>query len=761
MLCSAYRWSDERIGENRFTTRTQLLLVLQPTHFESLVRCTVMQVAVQHRVQCPVAGCGAWKGNENRRSNPRWWYPVESNKHLLAGKLDQSLSTLPCNDHICPKCYLRFYKQWRQSTRNLLDELSTAALDNNEPGTPPPSSPSPQLPPPSPSSPPPTLPPPAPPPPPPSPPPPPPLPVEPVRRALSDITNLVNRSPRRISTTLARKQQTLSALAKATTSADKQAVLQKAGIPIRHSSKYISRYRKALEVNQAAESGEQRPLTARRLSGAGRPTVLTYEQELELRAWVMDQRRSKARSAVSEVMVRMEASRRWDIKASSPWVRSWMKRHGLTMRLRTTHKELTTERMIALKADYQNKCAIIFNTYPPKYIYNTDETSVYFDAPHNRTIDEVGARSVEIGHTDHWADRISISLCVNYAGELLPPLVLFRCHETKKMKKTGTFSERFIDSPKGGHKVPGVLMWITHKKVAWFDSELMCRWYETVYAGGLTYFGRSPSESVLFMDGCGAHHTEEVEKVAAGLGVRVETLPPNTTPILQPCDQYVNSLFKKYYQEEWREWYVTTGYQDATKKDNKHSNLRRAREQEVIKWIANATARLILSPLAIRRSWDCTLIVSKPHIMHMPPPVWNVLRLMMQHEEWRETLDSLNIVFSHHKSYGTKFNIPVTKRKRKQPGTERNEGETNGKEGKEEAAIGDGGIKEKVVVRVSGQRYPAEVDAAVVAAIKRRRVDSDRSTVKSVRKQRRQQVSQQPQPRQPERPFRIRQPWET
>ena len=147
--------------------------------------------------------------------------------------------------------------------------------------------------------------------------------------------------------------------------------------------------------------------------------------------------------------------------------------------------------------------------------------------------------------------------------------------------------------------------------------------------------------------------------------------------------------------------------------------------------------------------------------MHMPPPVWNVLRLVMQHEEWRETLDSLNIVFSHHKSYGTKFNIPVTKRKRKQPGTERNEGETNGKEGKEEAAIGDGGIKEKVVVRVSGQRYPAEVDAAVVAAIKRRRVDSDRSTVKSVRKQRRQQVSQQPQPRQPERPFRIRQPWET
>ena len=533
--------------------------------------------------RCPVIGCGVWKGNLSRRGgSDRRWYSVDSNRSLLDGHLDKTLAGQSCNDRICPNCYKRI-RRHAAAQRNLLDELSAAAFDD-KPDSPSPSPP----PPPQPPSPPPSLPPlpPSPPPPPPPPPlsmPPPatPPPNQSVRRVMSDITNTISRSPRRVSTTLGRKQQTLSALAKATTSADKQAVLQKAGIPIRHSSKYISRYRKALEVNQAAESGEQRPLTARRLSGAGRPTVLTYEQELELRAWVMDLRRSKA------------------------------------------------------------------------------------------------------------------------------------------------------------------------------------RWYETVYAGGLTYFGRSPSESVLFMDGCGAHHTEEVEKVAAGLGVRVETLPPNTTPILQPCDQYVNSLFKKYYQEEWREWYVTTGYQDATKKDNKHSNLRRAREQEVIKWIANATARLILSPLAIRRSWDCTLIVSKPHIMHMPPPVWNVLRLMMQHEEWRETLDSLNIVFSHHKSYGTKFNIPVTKRKRKQPGTERNEGETNGKEGKEEAAIGDGGIKEKVVVRVSGQRYPAEVDAAVVAAIKRRRVDSDRSTVKSVRKPRRQQVSQQPQPRQPERPFRIRQPWET
>ena len=58
---------------------------------------------------------------------------------------------------------------------------------------------------------------------------------------------------------------------------------------------------------------------------------------------------------------------------------------------------------------------------------------------------------------------------------------------------------------------------------------------------------------------CHATTTAECEDVAGRLGMQVECLPPNCTPILQPCDPYVNALFKQYYRDEWYEWYKQRG----------------------------------------------------------------------------------------------------------------------------------------------------------------------------------------------------------
>ena len=197
-----------------------------------------------------------------------------------------------------------------------------------------------------------------------------------------------------------------------------------------------------------------------------------------------------------------------------------------------------------------------------------DETAVYFDAPHNRTIDEIGARSVEIGHTEHYADRISIVLCVSCSGRMLPPLVIHTCNETKEYKKTGTFTIKHFDTPSGGEGVPAVEMWITHRSKGWLDSEMMCVWLKEVYRQGVAFYGNKTEGTVLFMDGCSAHHTEECEDMARRLGIRVERLPPNCTPVLQPCDQYVNALFKKYYHDEWDEWYRLRGSKQYTKAGN-------------------------------------------------------------------------------------------------------------------------------------------------------------------------------------------------
>ena len=86
-------------------------------------------------------------------------------------------------------------------------------------------------------------------------------------------------------------------------------MLCKAGIAPHNHGRYLTRYEQQLATNAASPKTEKQPQTAKRLSGGGRKTALTAEQEAELRAWVMEQRRSEARLAVSEKMVRMEAKR--------------------------------------------------------------------------------------------------------------------------------------------------------------------------------------------------------------------------------------------------------------------------------------------------------------------------------------------------------------------------------------------------------------------------------------------------------------------
>ena len=572
----------------------------------------------------------------------------------------------------------------------------------------------------------------------PPPPPPPPQPIDQSpRRVLSDITNI---SPsRRVTTSIARKERLLRSVSLATTAPEKAALFDKAGIAPHNRSKYLQRYKAAVEANKAADATQKQPLTAKRRSGGGRHAVLTEAQEKELRDWLMQLRRHGARVAVSEVMVRIEARRRFGIPATHKWVRGWMARQGLAMRRRTTYKEITTERMLAIKASYQLKSSVIFNSVQPQYIWNTDETSVFYDAPGSRTIDEKGARDVEIGHTGKYADRVSVVLCCSYNGDLLPPLVVHRCYETKKLTKSNTYRKRYISTPKGGDAVPGVEMWITHKKKAWLDTEMMVRWLEHVYADGVRFLKLKPADTVLFMDGCSAHHTAQAEDTARTLGIRVEVLPPNTTPFLQPCDQYVNALFKSYYHKEWEEWYMEKGYMDKSKPNEKYSNLRRAKEEDVNKWIANATAQLILTPRSVRRSWFDTLIAPIPHMMHLPPKLWHIITSFMQNDvitydtcrnehDWtsRDWLSTrARVAEMMQQQARIKFDLPATKRKRKQPPMEVVEQEESNEEVKEEAVVMEEEAKVSVVVRVGRKRYVAIVEHKVVSAIRWKRKCSD------------------------------------
>ena len=113
--------------------------------------------------------------------------------------------------------------------------------------------------------------------------------------------------------TLKTQQQLLPTV---TTPQDGTLLLCKAGIAPRNHGRYLTRYEQQLAITAVSPKRERQPQTAKRLSGAGRKTALTAQQEIELRVWVDGQRRCEARFAVSDWMVQREAWRRWGLSSN-------------------------------------------------------------------------------------------------------------------------------------------------------------------------------------------------------------------------------------------------------------------------------------------------------------------------------------------------------------------------------------------------------------------------------------------------------------
>ena len=391
---------------------------------------------------------------------------------------------------------------------------------------------------------------------------------------------------------------------------------------------------------------KRRPTSAKRLSGGGRKPALTAEQERWLRDWVLSLRRCDHHFAVAEIHIQLAARAKFGITAGDKWVQGFMKRQGFSMRLRTTAKEVTTQAMQEIGFHWRNKFAPVFMHQHPHLLLNMDETSMYLDAPSNRTVDEVGAKTIEIGTTHHYKSRLAVLLCIDFQGRMLTPLVVYRCCEKKRLVKTHQFFKKTITTADG----KPFDLWVTYARKAWLNGPIMAKWLELVYHPHLQAAGQDISKSILFMDNCSAHRTEECMTFFSQAGIGYEFFPPHCTPILQPLDQTVNREFKREYEKEWAKWFQTTGCFGRTPKGNRKA----ATESEVNVWVANALSRI--TPHMVRVSWEkstCT----PPHLLHLPETCW---RRVLGYLPASQTVPLLPLLKRHRSFYsGGRFRFPV------------------------------------------------------------------------------------------------------
>lgn len=296
------------------------------------------------------------------------------------------------------------------------------------------------------------------------------------------------------------------------------------------------------------------------------------ELEIDLLAWITEKRNNGL--AILPSLVRLKAlelakDEKYNIpegqfKAGNHWCQRFMKRNALSLRQKTTLAQ-------RLPADYEEKIVrfhrFIINRrkehgYPLHLIANMDETPLTFDMPPNRTINNMGEKTIKIRTTGNEKNRVTVVLACCGDGSKIKPMVIFKRKNVPKINNQH-----------------GVV--VSAQQKGWMDSEQMKVWIEKAWRRRLGGLGRR--KSLLVYDAFEAHVTDTVKAAFKRENTDLAVIPGGLTSILQPLDVSLNKPFKDGVRKRWMEW-MADGIHEftATGRQKKPS------EELICLWISQA-----------------------------------------------------------------------------------------------------------------------------------------------------------------------------
>jgi hypothetical protein len=432
------------------------------------------------------------------------------------------------------------------------------------------------------------------------------------RRFGSDITNTVQHSPLRRSFTASTKRKLLLQYV-AVPHGDKQQWLQQRNL----SYERIAEWKKQQQRRAALPEAQRPNLQRRRGGGGGRKAVLSPEMELSIRAWVVSRRQGIApdyfRHVVTVSQLLVYASAVSGKALSDGWLWGFMDRHKLGLRAVTTNKVSDTPfiKEVLEEFRYQHR-DLLSDSARQVNIINMDETAIFFNMSHKRTIDVKGVRTVAAHETKQADGRVTVVVWVTAAGEVGPPLIVHmkpppkgECKTEKgkaarlelaKLKnkpqrlfvRIPVYNKEHEDEVVEADEVEGgdhgsaaaaerrermrardaattyrdVVIYTCHNDSGWMVERLMLPWLEHVFVPNSK--ADSDGWRYLVMDNCGPHETDEVVAVMRRLHIKEIMLPPNYSQLLQPLDHSLNALIKYVYRLEHAHWLLRDITQPTT-----------------------------------------------------------------------------------------------------------------------------------------------------------------------------------------------------
>lgn len=172
----------------------------------------------------------------------------------------------------------------------------------------------------------------------------------------------------------------------------------------------------------------------------------------------------------------------------------------------------------------------------PCLVFNYDETNVQDDPGAKKVIVPRGTKRVERVQ-QHSKASVSIMVCGNAAGDLLPPMVVY---------KAGNLYEGWT---KGGP--PGTVY--SNTPSGWFDMDQFEKWFFEILLPKIKEL-ENPGKKIVIGDNLASHFSPTVIEACEENNIYMTAFPPNSTHLMQPLDVAVFAPFKKKWREILDKW---------------------------------------------------------------------------------------------------------------------------------------------------------------------------------------------------------------
>ena len=266
--------------------------------------------------------------------------------------------------------------------------------------------------------------------------------------------------------------------------------------------------------------------------------------------------------------------------ASRGWLEKFMRRHGLSLRRRTSIGPQQLINRLVSYVIHARRMQIRCN-FKASQIYAMDETPVWQDMVGTTTVSKVGSQDVGLKSTGHEKAHVSVYLTARADGTKLKPFIVFKGAKREVATLNQEFRGKCI---------------LASSENGWMNTPLTLEWVQKVL-GSFSF-----NQRLLAWDSYECHMEQTVSKDLKAKKIESLIIPGGCTKYLQAPDVSWNKPFKAKVAEEYDEWLSTVGINRVTDAGNLKSPKRRT----IVQWILKAWDKL--TPETIVKSFKaCAL----------------------------------------------------------------------------------------------------------------------------------------------------------